>query len=206
MENNNSEWGIAMEGCEEPIQRAFKFAIDGMEEDAPLSYIEIGVGEGRTISEICKMLNDSGREFIVVAVDIKGGWSLNEEEFYKNTRSFSDKIELNLQGSPGALKQFSNESIFAIMIDGDHSKEAVIEDFKEADRILIPGGIILFHDSGAEDQGKDVFEKQPNGIRVREAIDEIDLSNYTLLEDHPGVPELNGRGIYIVRKNKEERI
>lgn len=50
--------------------------------------------------------------------------------------------------SARGLRVFDDASIDGILIDGDHSRDAVIADCKEAMRIVKPGGLILAHDCG----------------------------------------------------------
>ena len=47
----------------------------------------------------------------------------------------------------GRKVKLGGEIAFAF-IDGDHSYEAALEDFKNCDRYLVQGGFILFDDSG----------------------------------------------------------
>lgn len=201
----SNEWGIAMEGCEEVITQAIRLAVNKMIRTEPLIYIEIGTGEGKTISQICKLFTNMNIDFKAIAIDLEDGWSLNVEDFIENVEEYGEKVELNLEGSPKALEEIKDETVFAVLIDGDHSFKNVIMDFNQADRIVKRGGLIMFHDSDEENQGTDAFERQPQGIEVREAIKTIGLldgvnKTYEVLADHPGNKELNGRGIFIIRK------
>jgi len=207
MDNAKYNWGIAMEGCEEAIIDAIELA----NKEVPVgsaktfNYIEIGVAEGKTLTRICDYLYDNEIDFLAIGIDIENGWSLNIEKFYENTEVYGENVILDLTGSPQALKKYEDNSICAILIDGDHTKEAVINDFKEADRIIAKGGVIMFHDSAPEDQQKDDFERQIHGIEVRAAIEELGLlngenKNYKILTDISGDKEKNGRGIFIVQK------
>lgn len=201
----NNDWGIAMEGCGLHIKKAILLAVESSKIDIEdFIYIEIGAGEGKTINKVCEYLQAIGIErFRAIAVDIEDGWSLNEEKFYENTKEFKDKVLLSLDGSPLALSTFGDNSVNLILIDGDHQKNAVLEDFIEADRIIKDGGVIIFHDTDERSQGADVFHRQPDGIRVREAVQELGLldgsnQNFNLIIDFPG--EEPGRGLIIVQK------
>jgi len=201
----SNEWGIAMEGCEQYIKKAILSALESTFLDLEdFIYIEIGAGEGKTIKRVCEYLQSLNVEkFKAIAVDIENGWSLNEVMFYENTKEFKDKILLSLEGSPHTLTTFENNRVNLILIDGDHQKNAVLEDFKEADRIIIEGGVVMFHGTDEKSQGLDAFERQPEGIRVREAVQELGLldgsnKNYKLISDFQG--EEPGRGIITIQK------
>lgn len=202
---DSNEWGIAMQGNAEVITNAFNDAINNLGDNLELSehpvrYIEIGVGSGLTVLQVCKILDKANLEFVATAVDIENAWSFNQEEYLNNIQNYADRVELDLSGSPEALKRFKNGEVFAVMIDGDHSFDAVFKDFEEADRVVMKGGLIMLHDSGKESQGADAFERQPNGIQVREFIDYFGLPTpeYELIVDHPDTE--GTRGIYIIRK------
>ncbi len=202
-------WGIAMENCGKFIEKALTIAsenylIDLREnKDETFQYIEIGVAEGRTFAKICSILDNmiDGGKYLATGIDIDNGWSLNLEDLYKNIRGYENKTILDLQGSPEALKRFKHNSVNAILIDGDHSFEAVIEDFTEADRIIKRGGIIMFHDSDPYSQSKDKIdeERQVKGIEVRRAIESLDLQKYDALFDYQPASDTD-RGIYIIQR------
>lgn len=205
------QWGVAMQGCAEVITEAIKFAVKEVDKTQPLIYIEIGIGEGKTLKQICKLFTELNIDFRALGVDIENGWTLNFDEFIMNIKDYEDKVIYDLAGSPEALKDVEENSVFAVLIDGDHTLEAVIADFREADRIVMKGGLIMFHDSGIDSQGADAFERQPRGIEVREAIEHLGLlkitnrepkglDNYRVLVDHPDEPETQSRGIFIIQK------
>lgn len=202
MNEEKKEWGIAMESCSEFIKDTILLALG----DPTFTYIEIGIGEGKTLARVCDYLKDEVvTDYKAAAIDIQDGWSFNFEAFYNNIKGHRENIEIDLSGSPEALKKYPDESINAIMIDGDHSLEAVKEDFREANRILKVGGIIMFHDSDSFSQGRDDFERQSNGIRVRQALEELNLlkenDRYVVLKDYqPKAEDL--RGIFIIGKIK----
>lgn len=204
------EWGIAMAGCEEAIKEALIKANESVSvKDAPeFYYIEIGIAEGLTFARVLDFLFAQDWEFFADAIDIENGWSLNVDQFKLNTEAYSDNVSLCLDGSPLALTTYEANSICAILIDGDHSKKAVIYDFNEADRIIAKGGVIMFHDSAPEDQRLDDTENQKGGIEVRAALEELGLldgtnTKYKILTDISGDKEKNGRGIFIIQRTIE---
>ena len=215
---NQDQWGIAMQGCAGVITDAINMAITELKaqpnfelRESKIIYIEIGTGEGKTVVQVCKILEKAGVDYLAVAVDIQDAWSFNQEKYLENIQEYVHSVELDLSGSPEALKRFKDEEVFAVLIDGDHTLEAVVDDFMEADRIVMRGGLIMFHDSGTDSQGADAFERQPRGIEVREAIEHLGLlkitnrepkglDNYRVLVDHPDEPETQSRGIFIIQK------
>jgi len=202
------EWGICMQGNEAVISTAIIKVIEKHPRNYPFHYVEIGVAEGKTFSAICELLNSKPIDWSAAAIELPNGWSFNGDEFLKNTKEWDERIVLSLNGSPAALDQFADKSVHVILIDGSHSKESVIADFLASDRILAPGGIIIFHDTDSESQGLDVFSGQPEGIQVRIALQELGLlyheinENYKLITDFPGDKSQGGRGVVIINKLK----
>jgi predicted O-methyltransferase YrrM len=197
------EWGICMQGNEICITSAILEAVKHNPGNI-FRYLEIGVAEGKTFSAVCTLLDLVTDQWLAYAVDLENGWSFNLEEFEKNTQIFGDRVSLNLQGSPAFARHFSPESLNAILIDGDHSQEAVENDFYVADEILMPGGIIIFHDTDDESQGLDPQPSNGETIAVKKAIRQLGLlsfgSNYKLILNYQGDKSKGGRGIIIMEK------
>lgn len=75
-------------------------------------------------------------------------WTL--PEFRKNTINFKSKI-IELQGWSydmiNVLKKIENQIDF-LFIDGDHNYEGVKQDWDLYSKLLLPGSIVAFHDTG----------------------------------------------------------
>lgn len=197
------EWGIAMEGCERYIVKAIIDYI--IKKDlfycGTLRYIEVGIAEGKTFSNICHLLNLVCRDWEAIAIDVENGWSLNKRMFDDSVKEFADKVRLDLRGSEEALGDIDYADI--ILIDGDHSYNSVIRDFNLADKILVNGGIVMFHDSDEASQGNDIQPSTGEPIMVRKALNDLGLLDghdvsYKMLFDFAGREP--GRGITIFQK------
>ncbi len=197
------EWGICMQGNERYIASAILKAVTDNPENI-FRYLEIGVAEGKTFSAVCTLLDLVTDQWLAYAVDLENGWSFNLEEFKKNTQIFGDQVCLNLEGSPAFARHFFPEFFNAILIDGDHSQLAVENDFYAADELLMPGGIIIFHDTDDQSQGLDPQPSNGETIAVKKAIRQLGLlsfgSNYELILNYQGDKSKGGRGIIIMKK------
>ena len=197
-------FGICMGGNEEFIKLAVMGVIQ--EKMNNIRYVEIGIGEGKTFSAVCELINSLVDSWKGTAIDLTFGWSFVLDAYNSNVAEFGDKTELLLMGSPKALDSFAENSIDIAFIDGDHSEKHVLADFKAVDRCLTKGGLVIFHDTDEASQGLDVgFGVQIFGIQVRDALKKLGvlsdtLPNYSLILDYDGDRSLGGRGIVMIKK------
>lgn len=107
-------------------------------------YVEIGCYAGATA---CLMLHKAN----VVSIDL--GRPISSTIVYDNVDMFNHKknsftyLEGNSQSNEMVkrLKEITNE-IDILFIDGDHTKEGVMNDFLLYHEMVIPGGYIVFDD------------------------------------------------------------
>jgi len=109
-------------------------------------YVEIGCFAGATA---CLMLQ---RENInVISIDL--GHPIPQEIVHKNVRIFNQHKNsyTYLQGNSqtpdmvNRLKEITQE-IDILFIDGDHTKQGVMNDFMMYHKMVVPGGYIVFDD------------------------------------------------------------
>ncbi len=112
----------------------------------PLRFIEIGSFAGGTFYEACMAMNRMQLPYQGITVE-----PFPSEFFFKVISFLSgNALHLPLKSHDASKKlaeMFENASqpVF-ILIDGDHSYEAVKQDIQDYYQILAPGGIIMFHD------------------------------------------------------------
>lgn len=199
------QWGICMTGNEIKIASAILNVSNNYAYDELFIYVEIGVARGDTFIAVCELLDLTLLNWRAVAIDIRQGWSLDFKGLTNRTSKYRNQVLLSFDGSPDAFKDFPFNKIDVAFIDGNHGSEEAMQDFRAVDKLLVSGGIAIFHDTDVMCQGMDVHEFQPKGIQVRKACEELGFldntnPNYELITDFVGVSRYGGRGIVIVKK------
>ena len=107
--------------------------------------LDVGTGCGFSCLYAAKALEDNNSEGKVTTIDINA-------EFLWKTRSLIDKFDLNdhveyvCADSSQALSELGEGSCDLVIIDGKHTYEQCKRDFENANRIVRPGGCIVFDD------------------------------------------------------------
>jgi cephalosporin hydroxylase len=105
----------------------------------PKTYVELGLFRCELFNKMAEFSDQ------LVGVDINAGagkYMLDVPKarfFHGSTENFAKSLETN------PLK------IDMLFIDADHSKEAVLQDFRNFFPYVVPHGLILFHDSHPKD-------------------------------------------------------
>lgn len=148
------------------------------------TFVEVGAWLGKSTNHMIENIQKSGKDIKFTTVDTWVGTvnepkhqdviqKLNGEmfpEFVKHlvARKHHGKVELIKDTSRNAASQFVNNSIDYIMIDGDHSYEAVKDDLHTWFHKVKPGGIISGDDyrvfSGVTDAVNEFFYGQVEHI------------------------------------------
>jgi autotransporter strand-loop-strand O-heptosyltransferase len=122
------------------------------------TFVEVGAWLGKSTNHMIKKIRESGKSITFTTVDTWEG-TINEPdhqefkramggelfpEFVKNLveRGHTEKVTLIKDTSKNAANHFSNNSIDYIMIDGDHSYDAVNSDLHTWFHKVKSGGII----------------------------------------------------------------
>lgn len=115
--------------------------------------VEIGCWKGKSTGAILSALQEGN---VMYCVDV---WDENitRDEEYKNSESAFDIFQNHTSKFPvkpnivrkvslEAVKDFENDSLDWVFIDGDHSVSSVLADIKEWSKKLKTGGILSGHD------------------------------------------------------------
>jgi hypothetical protein len=184
------EMGYGMGGIEDQI---LKVAEDVAARFDEITYIEIGVAYGATMTAIASRLRDSGKRWRVIGIELVNGYSFNRER----TAEFAAKRNLKLnfvipngsivyprweavtvyfKDSQSFLTEFWQEPIHLALIDGCHGKPCVTLDFLALEAFMVPNGVIMFHDFGVDQRGH--YQPHcPTGLDVRGAVESLGLLN-----------------------------
>jgi hypothetical protein len=157
-----------------------------------VTYLEIGVGHGETLTPIAEFLRESvTTNWRAIGVELPDGYSFNRNAVRDNAWKKHLGIEfmldpkervtppwqmvtVYLKDSATFLSSYWKDEIHMALIDGCHGKPCAIMDFLVVEPFIVPGGIVMMHDFG-EDQ---IGQKQPhceNGINVRGAAKALRL-------------------------------
>jgi hypothetical protein len=182
--------GIAMNGLEKRVLDIAKGVANHFDE---ITYVEIGVGEGMTLTAIARTLKDSGKAWRAIGIELVNGYSFNLER----TRESAAEREVNLnfvtpngaivhplwetvtiyfKDSQSFLTELWQEPIHFALIDGCHGKPCVILDFLALEAFMAPNGVVMFHDFSQDQVG----QAQPHcigGIDVCGACQDLGLTN-----------------------------
>jgi predicted O-methyltransferase YrrM len=87
-------------------------------------------------------------------------------EFLLNTKKYSKKIVMIRKWSTEAIDDVKQKAISVdfLFIDGDHSYEGVKKDWDLYSKLLKPGSIVVFHDTGWAEGVKKVITEDVIGI------------------------------------------
>jgi len=117
----------------------------------PASTMEIGYYSGASTIAICSGLRDLGQEPSMqhVALDLED-WHGGPQNV--RAAGFGDFVRFVTGDSALTLPRLVNEGLTfdLIFIDGNHRFDFCLIDFFYSDRMLRNGGIVGFHDAGAE--------------------------------------------------------
>jgi len=181
--------GFGMNGLEERICAIARAVAKRFKE---VTYVEIGVGQGATLTGIARELRMATPRWRAIGVELENGYSFDrgctiETSLRRGlTLAFEvpktivhpswQAVTVYLKDSQSFLMEYWNEPIHFALIDGCHGKPCVIQDFLAIETFLEPSGVVMFHDF-SEDQ---VGHPQPHcsgGIDVRGACRELGLLN-----------------------------
>jgi hypothetical protein len=180
--------GIAMDGLEERITG---IAHDIAMQFDEITYVEIGVGEGKTLTGIASILQASGKRWRSVGIELPNGYSFNREltEKWAVSRNLNlnfitpngsivhppwDAVTVYFKDSQTFLTEFWQEPIHLALIDGCHGKQCVTLDFLALEAFMLRDSTMMFHDISQEQRG----EAQPHcadGIDVQGACYDLGL-------------------------------
>jgi O-methyltransferase len=99
--------------------------------------LEIGVFEGETSVKMIEALPYGGK---YTGIDIND--YLNHD-----LNSFGADVEFILGESIQVMQGMDPEQFDLIFVDGNHGWDNILPEFKEAERIIKPGGIMAYHDT-----------------------------------------------------------
>jgi hypothetical protein len=157
--------GIAMDGLEDTIARHVCRIMLCFQE---VTYVEIGVAAGGTLTAIASMMNSwkgQGFGWRAIGIELPDGYSYDAEGLVNNAASHKvdvemfrdlepthkvdpewEKVTVYFTGSHPLLENSWDQPIHLALIDGCHGKRCATLDFLLLEPWIAPGGIVMFHD------------------------------------------------------------
>jgi len=135
---------------EEPLEGCILHALAQWTHDRGRCAIEIGSLRGRSGSILAMGLRGAGSDSPLISVDPHAEQPHNIEHVRLALRQLGeeDRLVQIKRPSDEASQLLGREIASFIFIDGDHSYEQVLADFRNYRDVLAPGGCMLFHDHG----------------------------------------------------------
>jgi predicted O-methyltransferase YrrM len=155
----------------EQDQSSVRCILDLFKSMAGKIYLEIGCAQLGTILQFKNILPQDG---FVIGVDIREYPVWNEGGILHNFPESQVYLFDGGSHSWGTINKvkriLGDKQIDFLFIDGDHSVEAVRNDWADYSPMVRRGGVIAFHDVdwGAVDRG--VFEGQGAAVKLRELM------------------------------------
>lgn len=146
--------GICLAGVEDQFERAL---VERPKVGEPFVYMEIGVAHCDTWLSVCRVLKSTviGTEWRTIGID---PWTPAFEAYQqKIAPEFGpDKALLLVQTREQAFeteKERIGDRLDFVFIDGCHTLKCVTGDFLSVEPLVVPGGLVVFHDADDRDKG-----------------------------------------------------
>lgn len=183
------KFGLNLDGCEQNIENLLKQHIE-ITKSPVYTVIEIGSAGCVTLRAFKDIISENRKgDWRVIGFDLPDGWSLDWPEInrvfdgkpniYKDENVGNvtpvNEMELWLLKDPRTYlaEKFPMMIDFAF-VDGCHGKCAA-NDFLAIEQKVNVGGIVMFHDFGYFDQGRDFQPHCGENINVRKHLKDIGL-------------------------------
>lgn len=189
-------FGICTAGTEEQFEAALReLANPGQ----PFVYCEIGVAHCETWRAVCEILSETGALWRTIGID---PWIYAFEAYQKGIEPLYG-IDRALMLVQTREEAFATEMerigprLDFVFIDGCHGKPCAIGDFLAVESLVVPGGLVVFHDFGPDSQGTEMQTHCLQPVGVREATADLRLlqdmrPGWSRLPDWVGDKSRNG--------------
>ncbi len=126
-----------------------------------LCHIEIGVLFGAGVIFACEATRSAGRRIPVVAIDPFEGYygahldpvsklEVTVQRFRDNLALFEleDEVEVvrGFSDDPEVYEPYQTRRVASLLVDGSHSYEGVLSDWRRFGQLVVPGGYVLLDD------------------------------------------------------------
>ena len=195
-----ANWGFCFDGNAGAFCSALDLAIDSVP-DRPFAYCEIGLGHGDGMRAAQEYLAQSGTNLGFIGVDIA---TCDQAARMPSSYPFPDLTQIHLCGASKFFEDAGMDLGF-VFIDGCHGSPCVKSDFLGAEKIVVPGGVVVFHDSDPGCQGLHFQPHCEMGIEVRRELLHLGLvdgsrAGWNLIAETTGDKSKGGHGMSIFQR------
>jgi hypothetical protein len=179
--------GFGMTGMEERICQVVRDLAGRFDE---ITYMEIGVGEGTTLTGIARELRMTKKKWRAIGLELPNGYSFDRLRTMEIAARRSlpltfvhpetivypawERVIVYFKDSQSFLTEHWNAPIHLALIDGCHGKPCVTADFIALEAFMADQGIVMFHDF-SEDQSGHPQPHCAGGCDVRGACRDLGL-------------------------------
>lgn len=149
---------------------------------AKVGIVEIGVLDGKTTKEMASVASVPMYGIDPIIVDSMNKWLIGNEEKIRNNMSFYSQFYFFKDYSYNVVKGWEKSFDF-IFIDGDHTYEAVKQDFEDWVALIDKDGYIAFHDSARVTSIPDAFDGWEGPIRLVNELKQSSAVRYIETKD-----------------------
>ncbi len=160
--------GPGMQGMGEGVMR---FVEEVAARFRKVTYLEIGVSDGITLSQIANRLSENINAWRAIGIDLpdcrhettrRHSWEKGlrfklVKDVRKPVPMEWGKVTVILKESHAFLGENAADigDVHLALIDGCHGKPCVSLDFLLIEPLIVPGGYVMFHDFGADQIGQE---------------------------------------------------
>lgn len=197
-----AKWGLCFDGNEATYCSALDLAHDAAG-NGWLNYVEIGLGYGDTMRAAQVYLKHHRYEFSTIGVDIPSCYhGARTPDCYP----FPARTKICLNGSESFFRD-AEIYLHFVFIDGCHGAACVKADFLGAERVIAPGGVVVFHDTDIGCQGIHFQDHCKTGIDARKAVIDLGLldgsrKGWKVLAETTGDKSRGGHGILVIQRDQ----
>lgn len=134
-------FGICLEGTEEKFEAALR---ERAQAGKPFVYLEIGLAQCGTFQAVTSILHDTGADYRAIGIDPAPA---TREIF---DRSFGGhRVHLITGTREEAFRDHRDkigDRLDFVFVDGCHSEPCATGDFLAVEPLVVPGGLVVFHD------------------------------------------------------------
>ncbi len=140
--------------------------------------VEIGSFRGRSASMLALALQNVGSDAPIFSIDPHTDQPFNAQQVRLALSQLGQPRRLVQMPYPSdrACRLLKPKSASLIFIDGDHSFDQVLSDFRNYKEILAPGGCLIFHDHGYGNHNN-LPEANPD---VRKVVEQHVMTDHSL--------------------------
>jgi predicted O-methyltransferase YrrM len=158
---------------------------------SPRVVVEIGTARGGTLFVLCRMAADDAK---IISIDLPAGaggagypeWKLPILHSFAQggqTLTFLRADSHADETIESVRKELAGQEVDLLFIDGDHSYDGALSDFRRYSRLVRPGGLICMHDvvpnpSTQAIEVDKVWEQVSGGAQAQVIRDPANLSKF----------------------------